>query len=200
LSVQFPTLSQAEQQARYSDLAKKTLFPYSYPFAINPSTANFTGPGPSSPLYDSMSIGLQADNNFSISCLSVQVCMEFENATSAYLGNFGIEVSYSPVPVTVPLAPTGVPAIPTTPIDVGNVIYHNFQAVHVVAGAGGAGNDVQTMANINDFWRFEPYNYLLKFNQILYIHFLVDNHTVAVGSSLLQGSVILHTLATGLKI
>lgn len=200
MSVQFPQLDFDEQRARFQDLGKNTLFPYSYPFAFGPTSlvaANtvswFSG--------SYMTVGFQADNNLAVSALEVEINMLFVNNTAKYTGFFGIEVSYSPVANNTILSPSGAPpALPTPVPDIGNIIYRNMQWANVAVGAGGAGNSVLTILNIDDFRRYEPYNYLLKFNQILYFHFFFDSSTLGAGLSTIVGTITLHTLATGLKI
>ena len=90
---------------------------------------------------------------------------------------------------------------PVAPSDIGNIIFDssvNFKsAAHSGAIAGTLYADPVTL---NAFNRYEPYNYLLKFNQILYIHV---GMTFNGGSLETDGtwfsSVILHCLDTGLK-
>ena len=194
MAVQFPQRTIEEQTAAYQSYAANTLFPYSYPFVITPSAGAFSKSyTPISGNY--MTVGFQADNNLAISAMDVQYSFQlFKNVTN-YTANLIIEVSYSPQPnmslLTVTATP---PAIPTPVVDFGNIIYRNNQQIFVTSAT------IATYLTLDDFRRYEPYNYLLKYNQILYIHFIVDATTAGLNVSTLYGSIIFHTLPTGLKI
>lgn len=194
MPVQFPTLSTPEQTDRVTKIAKNTLFPYSYPFYFVPSANTFKGSVLNS--YAWMPIGFQADNNLAISNLEVQYNFISVNA-AASVRQFVVmlEVSYSPQVEGSPLNPSSAqPDVPTPIPDTGNIIYRNFQQQSVAANAS------PTTFNVNDFRRYEPYNYVLKFNQILYVHFVLSSAALGTGSDAFwTGSIIFHTLPTGQK-
>lgn len=200
MSVQFPQLTLQEQTDRYQSIAKNTLFPYSFEFnwvpsatTVTHSVAWFSG--------SYITLGFIADNNMAISALDVNVNLIFVNATTKYAGFFGMEISYSSVVNPNVLVPAGgAPAIPTAISDTGNIIYRSMQWANVATGTAGAGNATLTPLNIDDFRRYEPYNYLLKYQQIIYVHMLFDATTLGAGLSTINGSVIFHMLTTGLKV
>lgn len=194
MSVQYPSLSDATQKARYKELAENTLYPYSYTFDIGFASTLYTINQATLGM-NYFTFGFQADNNLSIAALEVQVSGNVTGGVAAVIGTTIFEISYAPVLSPQIFTATAPPAIPVAPTDNGNVIYRNF-ATTTIAPTATAAN---TSFSLDDFRRYEPNNYLLKFNQILYIH-------IGVGTALLNltgnmnGSVIFHALTTGLKI
>lgn len=197
MSVQFPTLSQPTQTARYTEISNRTLYPYSYPFYINNLAASlFTKTDPVLGL-GYFSIGFQADNNLAITAFEFQASINTNTSlVSPNNALFYFEASYSPIPDANLLNPATPPAIPTTPADSGNIIYRNFLQFLIPKTASPG---LATPVSIDDFRRYEPYNYLVKFNQIIYFHFAADMTTLTIGGNI-GGIIIFHTLPTGLKI
>lgn len=194
MPVQFPTLSIQEQADRVNKIAKNTLFPYSFPFYFVPSTNTFKGSVLNS--YTWMPVALQADNNMAISAIDVQYNFISVNA-AASVRQFvvALEISYSPQVEGSPLNPSSAqPDVPTPIPDTGNIIYRNIQQQSVAANAS------PSTFNVDDYRRYEPYNYILKYNQLLYIHFILSTAALGTGSDgFWTGSVIFHTLPSGAK-
>lgn len=199
MPVQYPTLSTPEITERVSILSKNTLFPYSYEIIGAMGAANFTGNyTPLSGNY--LTIQFVADDLMSISALDVNFTVAFVNNTTKYYGYWAMELSYSPVPLFNVLSISGAPPTLPTPIsDRGNIIYRSWNSLQVTAGAAGAGNSVTTTLSIDDFRRYEPYNYLLKFNQSIYIHLITDANTTGLGLGQFYGTFLFHMLTTGQK-
>jgi hypothetical protein len=201
MAVQFPQLNDQEQAQRYEIIAKNTLFPYSYPFIILPNAGGFNHVSPISFASHYFTVAMQADNNFAISAIDFQYSGVIDNTTTRWVGFFGVEISYSPIPATPLSVNATPPAIPTPVQDIGNIIYRNITYFIVPTGAPGLGNDQAVLTTVDDFRRYEPYNYLLKYNQLIYMHFFIDDTTLSTSvNTSFQGIVLFHTLVTGLKI
>lgn len=181
-------------------MAKVNLFPYTYQFRAVVNTTNFDRTGANSFIYTT--IAFQADNNCAIS--DIEVNFTITPARGFSTANdprtlFNIQVSYSDVLNVNSVTPA---TTPVTPSDTGNVIYNTFDGMKANFNTGGFpgpalfGNPFE----FNHFHRFPPYDYLLKYNQFLYIHigYLNDAFTLN-GAGTLNGSVIMHILNTGLK-
>lgn len=194
MPVQYPSLSDAEQKSRYKTLAGDTLYPYSYSFEIGFANTLYTVAQASLTMHY-FSFGFQADNNLSIAALEVQVSGNVVGGVAAVIGVTLFEISYAPILSPGLFTATAPPVIPLTPTDSGNVIYRNF-ATTTIAPTATAAN---TSFSLDDFRRYEPNNYLLKFNQILYIHIGVGDALLNLTGSM-NGSIIFHALTTGLKI
>lgn len=199
MPVQYPSLSQGDQEQRYKEIAGNTLFPYSYPFYLDNTSGNFpTAFAPTNgPAMHYCTFAFQADNNLAISDLEVQASFVFGRTSTVKTTQVLVEVSYLNILDPNIIIPFGTaPAIPTRPGDTGNIIYRNFLQA-IIPDDSGAG--FPSVLTIDDFRRYEPYNYLLKFNQIIYMFVAVVDGSVTQLQSI-SGSFIFHTLTTGLKI
>lgn len=173
-------------------IARETLFPYTFSYSFPLTTPPFSS---TSGAFSYFTIAFQADNNLGLSALEI-------SANTAYLASAGgatsavqvIEASYASV-LSADVT-TGPPAVPTIPNDSGNVIYRNEQVFQINTIASGLGTK---FVSVNDFNRYEPYDYVIKFRQFLYIHVGVDTTLLPAITSLFVISVNLHTLPTGLK-
>jgi hypothetical protein len=194
MPVQFPSLSGDTQTKRYQKLAEETLFPYSYEFNVGYGAGLYTKAQAALSAHY-FSFGFLADNNLAIAILEAQITGSIAGGMAAINAGVTIEVSYSSVMSATIFAGTTPPAIPFTPTDLGNIIYRNQVSVNVLPSA----TQAATIFYLNDFRRYEPNNYLLKFNQILYIHLAVTDNILGLGSGM-NGGVIFHALPTGLKI
>lgn len=183
-------------------MAKQNLYPYTYEYSAVVNTTNFSRTGANSFIYTT--IAFQADNNCAISDLEVNFTITplrgFSSAND-HRTIFNIQVSYASV-LNMDSVAYSSSLAPLAPSDTGNVIYDTFDAMRADFNTGGfpgpalAGNPFQ----FNHFHRFEPYDYLLKYNQFVYIHIGYLNDSAALnGAGQLNGSVILHVLNTGLK-
>lgn len=200
MAVQFPQRDIAAQTAAYQDYAANTLYPYSYPFRLLASGAT---PGTAYPNtsptggWKYNTIAFQADNNMAISNVEISVTSYLLTVGVSIPDQFTICLSYSPVFNATPLVITsGAPtvSIPTIPGDNGNeIIRYTWSQVTDVVTNGTA------VFTGTLYERFEPYNYLLKYNQYLYIHIAASSGSLTAVVDIV-GDVILHTLPTGLKI
>lgn len=206
MPTQYPTLSQAEQTQRWTDMAKANLFPYTFTFINNLDTADYPKTAPNLSI-NYFTMAFQSDNNMSLSAIQVNLAgiptRPFGSTADILLTTL-VEISYSPVLESVLAGgPTNVtPVVPTIPSDIGNIIYSNvnYSLIPFYNMTPPSPVLFSTPFAINDFRRFEPYNYLLKYNQYLYMHVGITYAGGAINSGgTLQGSIILHTLTTGLK-
>lgn len=200
MSVQFPVLSDQQQKERYSEIASKTLYPYSYSGFLSGATDFPTADPSVTNTFKYNTIAFQADNNMGISAIQVvysaRIGFDAISGGGASSSTFAMAISYSPVfnLITTP-DPAGAFPVPTVPGDIGNQILRLTQIVV---------NPLTTanfqFANNNVYERFEPYNYILKYNQFLYIQLGFDTSTLGASlASFIYFTVILHTLPTGLK-
>lgn len=200
MSVQFPTLSQADQQQRYTDMAKMTLYPYSYVFRAVSNTATFNKTSIAALNTNYFTIEFKADNNLAVSIFEFNASLLYEpQSGSGIESQVLFEVSYlntlDPTILNLNGAP---PATPTIPTDNGNIIYRNIQKVEIPQAGTGI---IPVLFNFGAFHRYTPYNYLLKYNQSLFMHVgLGAGLTDHDGAGVLDGSFIFHTLPTGLQI
>ncbi len=192
MSVQFPQLSLSEQITRYQESGKNTLFPYAFPFLFDSGTSTFDKTSALGIPYTS--IAFQSDNHMAISAITFQAAIYTVSATTTKSPFFYFAISYSPIfndgIQTFPVAS------PTPPTDIGNIIYQYQTPYEVTVSATNVNSPVLT---IDDYHRFAPYNYLLKFNQIIYLHIASTFTNPGNPAGAILGSFILHTLATGLK-
>lgn len=196
MAVQFPQRDIKEQRRVYQLFAESTMYPYSFNFNAGYVAANYPSISPSNAALIYFTMGFKADNNLAISGVDVA---GFVAPPVGALGNVAwsiIEISYSPVFDSARLnVDAGVPAVPTTPTDTGNIIFRSLvTAPYAQAGA------LLSPYNFNFSRFYRPYNYLLKYNQILYMHIAVDAASAAVGNGQTVASIIFHALPTGLKI
>lgn len=200
MPTQFPTLSIGEQTSRWTDMAKSNLVPYSYELYLQssdsasyPTAITYNGL-----VYRYLTIQWQADNNLAIADLEFNAGINIATDVTTLNASFIFEVSYASVldPNILVLASGAPPTNPIAPKDIGNIIYRNVQNIFVPTTA--AGQD--TSNNVTSAYRrYEPYNYLVKYNQSIYMHIAVDAFTLA-RTPLINASFIFHTLATGLKV
>lgn len=194
MPVQFPTLSTQEQVDRVHKIAKSTLFPYSFPFRANYNSGNFPNSSVPANTYSYFTMGFQSPNNLAVSILEVDFTAVIVTDAVKTSAPHILQVSYSPV-LFFPNTFAGTPPVVPTPVpDIGNIIYNRT----ITIDSSDISGEAFSTFNFGDFHRFEPYNYLVKFNQILYIHVGVDPNILNQGGAFL-GSFILHTLETGVK-
>lgn len=201
MPVQVATLSTAEQVERVDKIAKWTLFPYSYYSQLDAGVANFPYTGSAVGLnYNYNTIAFKADQNMAIS--NIQLFANGRVFFPANSGkpttNFFMAVSYSP---TLVLGNTPNPSaaypIPTPPSDTGNVI---MMIATLYAQPGDSANSQFAFFNENEYERFQPYDYNLKFNQFLYLHIGFDNPSIVANTPPFTNfGVIFHMLTTGAK-
>ncbi len=148
---------------------------------------------------DYFTMAFQADNNLAISALEVQLSIESDQVATIISSAALFEVSYSSTMDPSLLVFTGTPpVVPTTPSDIGNVIYRSY--INLFIPASTAANN-SSLYLVDDYRRYEPYNYLLKYNQTIYMHVGLGTAILGNGAgATISGSFIFHTLATGLKI
>lgn len=203
MPTQYPTLNGGEQTARWENMAKQNLFPYSYLFTA--AWTNATDFGNTFP--KSVSIGnsqtlsyftmeFKSDNNMAISILEYSAALRFFNAAGAGFSVFMTEVSYN-----VNMAPNVIsnvstpPSVPTTPSDIGNVIYRHIESQAIPTTSAGS----DTNQSVKDFHRYEPYNYLMKFRQSIYMHVGFLSTLGANNAGQMWGAFTFHNLCTGLQ-
>lgn len=200
MPVQFASLSELTQKERYKKIAEETLYPYSYPFFAS-TTGGTTGFNRSQAALglSYFTMGFQADNNLAIAAIDFNASMQVAPGAAAINSTFLFEISYLNLldPGLISIAATA-PTVPTVPGDSGNIIYRNISFLGVPTAAASA-NLAAPFALIDDYRRYEPNNYLLKFGQTIYIHVAADNTSLAQIANI-NGSVTFHTLPTGLKI
>lgn len=191
MPVQFPTFSTQEQTDRSTNYAKNTLFPYTFAYrAVVSSTFTRSALGGA---WSYFTLGFKADNNLAVSNLEVGFSLALLPGLVDINTLILVEVSYAPVLDEGLLNLNGVPALPTSPSDTGNIIFRRMEEGYLLHTA----TSTQFLSGYN-FNRLEPYNYLLKFNQILYMHVAVNVEVVAT-NSVANGVFIFHTLPTGAK-
>jgi hypothetical protein len=192
MAVQFPQRTIQEQTAAYQAYAANTMFPYSFSFNALINGGHFPKSGGG---FSYFTLGFQADNNLAISVLEFVADMNVVITGAGITAGFLFEVSYSPIAETTVIDNiAAAPAVPTTPSDTGNIIYRSiFTFVNTTATTA-------FVNRVDDYRRYEPYNYLLKYNQVIYMHIGINAATVAAGAGNINGIFIFHTLPTGLKI
>ncbi len=202
MGVQFPPLNLDEQTQRYEQLAKLTYYPYSYSSFLDGSATNYPNSDVSNITINYNTIAFQADNNMAISAIQILANgrLFFPLNSGKPTTTFIMSISYSPVfKFEGTPEPTGAFPIPTTPSDSGNEILRINQLYNEPLTNNGANQF--SFFNVNQYQRFEPYNYLLKYNQFLYINIGFDSSSLAAGTApVINFSVIFHMLTTGLKI
>lgn len=199
MPTQYPTLSIAEATTRWNLMAKQNLFPYTYVFDGDFLVASF--PRSVSGI-SYLTIPWQADNNLAISDLELSFAGAPERPVGTTADTYGTiyaQISYDSTLNFNTVTPALTPVAPT---DSGNIIYSSVTDFKVDAYAGA---DVLfgNVVTIDVFHRFEPYNYLVKYNQIVYIHLgMLFNGAAAVlgPDGVWWASVIFHCLNTGLKV
>lgn len=201
--IQFPTFSTDEQTERSKRYAQDTYYPYSYSIALPNAATTYpstdAGPAASIGAIHYNTIAFQADNNMAISAIAVNLSVQGTFAFGTLIQSlYVMRISTNPV-FTYFNVPTPAAAIaqPTPPGDKGNDIY-TWSAV-LQSDKTTAGNVTNSFQNFNYLPRFQPYNIILKFNQILYIHMGVDVNTMNSNLGLWTVSVIFYMLPTGAK-
>ncbi len=193
MAVQFPQRTIADQTAAYLSYAANTLYPYTFISGNLVLGTAFTKTQPASlGSYPYVTFAFQADNNLAIQAIHISVV---STITSASLGattlfNF-IEISYSPIPYGVLGSGAAVVnAVPTIPTDSGNVIFNGIWVF----------TPTQLNPILDYYQRYEPNNYIMKYNQFLYIH--IGTQAAQSGSAVgsIFANTTLHTLPTGLKV
>ena len=196
MPTQYPTLSTQEQIDRWSFMAKKNLYPYTYIMDGSFLASEFPRTNGS---VSYLTIPWQADNNLAISNLEISfagVPIRPVGQTSDSFGTVYFQVSYDSTLNVNTVTPALTPVVPT---DSGNIIYNSVTDFKVDAYAGA---DVLygNVVSVDAFHRFEPYNYLVKYNQIVYIHLGMAFNGAAQPNGAWWSSVIFHCLNTGLKV
>jgi hypothetical protein len=203
MPVQFPTLSIDQQTARYNSIAQQTYYPYSYSGLLNGTSTIYPHSDTSGGItIDYNTIAFLADNNMAISAIQILASgrLFFPANGAKPTTQFVMNISYSPV---FTLVLNGQPAaaypIPTIPGDTGNEILRINQVFNQAVTPDT--NDQFSFFNIDKFIDFQPYNYILKYNQFLYINVGFDSNSLAANTApYVYFTVIFHMLPTGLKV
>lgn len=202
MPVQFPTLSIETQSERVKDLSENTLFPYSYSCQFDGSNAAQFPSSDGNTLINGTfkytTIRFLADNTMGIYAIQWQLSGLVVFPASGVPGYtpevvIAGDISYSP---TFTISPNGAGpfATPTVPGDTGNQIYRYVNFISVPQPSNTTG--FYTRINDNFYERYTPNNYLLKYNQYLYIHFGVD---AIIANAFYYLTVVLHMRPTGQK-
>lgn len=191
MPVQFPTLTTQEAVEREHRIATQTLYPYTYSYFLTINPTNFPQSGGLALKY--FTAGLQAEDNMAIADVSVQASsIFFPSAGGLPKATQTIEISYSPI-----LNEHVSAAVVATPTDSGNIVYRNESQFILNTNASGAGGYT---VDIDDYHRFAPYDYVLKFNQIVYIHVGISPNVVQFDpAGKIALNVIFHMLRSGQK-
>lgn len=198
MPVQFPSLSIDEQTQRYKNISALTLFPYTYAFTATMGATNFPSVDVTTN-FRYFTMGFRAPENLAIAGVQFQASAAMNAETPSRIASYAFEVSYLNLLSPGIIINTGTPpVIPTIPADTGNIIYRVVDQITIPAIAAAAFS--QPLNIFTDFNFYEPYNYLVKFNQIVYMHVAVDTTSATTGTGTMYGQFILHTLGTGLKI
>lgn len=203
MSVQFPQLSAPEQANRVAEMGKNTLVPYSFSSFLDGTSTNYpsAGTGGGTGGYHYNTIRWKADQNMAISAIQLFAYgrVFFPANAAKPTTEFFVDISYKDVfQLEANAEPTGAYADPTPPGDIGNVIMRS-QTLYNEPLPNNAANQF-FFFNINLFERFEPYNYLLKFNQYLFINIGWDDSSLTANTPpFVTFGVIFHMLTTGLK-